>query len=61
MDEAIKLDPTNAGYFDRRGSMRFNLKHVKEAAADFTEAVRLDPTTPDYRLHLEWANTRKTK
>ena len=61
MDEAIKLDPTNADYFDKRGSLRFNLRHFKEAAADFTEAVRLAPTTPDYHLHLEWANARKPK
>ena len=42
MDEALRLDPTNAEVFDKRGSLHFNLKHFKEAVADFTEAIRVD-------------------
>ena len=53
LDEAIKLDPANAGYFDWRGGCYFNLGQIEEARKDFTEAVRLDPTPPAYRLHLE--------
>ena len=56
MDEAIRLDPTNADYFDKRGSLRFNLRHFDKAVADFTEAIRLDPTQPTYFLHRGYAH-----
>lgn len=53
--EAIRHDPANAGYFDRRGSMRFNLKEYEDARKDFTEAIRLDPKQPGYYLHRGFA------
>jgi tetratricopeptide (TPR) repeat protein len=56
MDEALRLDPTNAEVFDKRGSLHFNLKHFKEAVADFTEAIRLDPNQPVYYLHRGFAH-----
>ena len=56
MDEALRLDPTNAEVFDKRGSLHFNLKHFKEAATDFTEAIRLDPNQPVYFLHRGFAH-----
>jgi tetratricopeptide (TPR) repeat protein/tRNA A-37 threonylcarbamoyl transferase component Bud32 len=50
-DQAIQSDPANAGYFDKRGSMHFNLSEFEEARKDFTEAIRLDPNQPAYFLH----------
>ena len=55
-DEAIRFDPTNAGYFDKRGSMHFNLGEFEEARKDFTEAIRLDPNQPAYFLHRGFAH-----
>jgi Flp pilus assembly protein TadD len=55
-DEAIRFDLNNAGYFDRRGSVRFALSQFKEARKDFTEAIRLDPKQPVYYLHRGYAN-----
>jgi eukaryotic-like serine/threonine-protein kinase len=51
VDEAIRFDPTNAGYFDRRGSCYYNLGQFEEARKDFTEAIRLDASQPEYSLH----------
>jgi tetratricopeptide (TPR) repeat protein len=54
-DEAIRFDPANASYFDKRGSMHFNLGEFEEARKDFTEAIRLDPNQPTYFLHRGFA------
>ena len=56
LDEAIKLEPASAGYFDRRGSLKFNQRQFDGAVADFTEAIRLDPTQPAYYLHRGYAH-----
>ena len=56
MDEAIRLDPTNAGYFDRRGSLKFNQRQFAGAVADFTNAIRLDPSQSGYFLHRGYAH-----
>ena len=56
LDEAIKLEPANAGYFDRRGSLKFNQRQFAGAVADFTEAIRLDPTQPAHYLHRGYAH-----
>lgn len=55
MGEAIRFDATNAGYFDRRGSFRYNLGQFKEAVADFGEAIRLDGSQPAFYLHRGFA------
>ncbi len=55
-DEAIRFDPANASYFDKRGSMHFNLGEFEEARKDFTEAIRLDPNQPTYFLHRGFAH-----
>ena len=56
MDEAIQFDPSNAGYFDRRGSLKFNQRQFAGAAADFTEAILLEPAQPAYYLHRGYAH-----
>ena len=56
MGEAIRLDPTNAGYFDRRGSLKFNQRQFAGAVADFTNAIRLDPSQSGYFLHRGYAH-----
>ena len=55
-DEAIRLDPRNADYLDKRGSMHFNRGHTEDARKDFTEAIRLDPKQPPYYLHRGYAH-----
>ena len=54
-DEAIHFAPNNAGYFDKRGSMHFNLGEFEQARKDFTEAIRLDSNQPTYFLHRGFA------
>ena len=56
MDEAIRLDATNADYFHKRGGLRYNLRLYDWAAADFTEAIRLGPTQSGYFLHRGYAH-----
>lgn len=56
MDEAIRLDPTNADYFDKRGSFRFNMRQYDQAVEDFTEAIRLDSSQSGYFLHRGYAH-----
>ncbi|MCZ2342755.1 MAG: protein kinase [Bacteroidales bacterium] len=55
MDAAIRFDPANADYFDKRGSFRYNLRQFDAAVSDFTEAIRLDPQ-PAYHLHRGYAH-----
>lgn len=55
-DQAIEFDPKNASYFDKRGSMHFNLGQFEEARKDFTEAIQLDPIQPAFYLHRGFAN-----
>ena len=54
--EAIQYDATTADYFDKRGSLHYNLRQYDEALKDFTEAVRLDPRQPTYYLHRGYAH-----
>lgn len=53
--EAILFCPTNAEYFDKRGSCHYNLRHYDRAVKDFTEAIRLAPRQPAYHLHRGYA------
>ena len=54
-DEAIRFDGKNAGYFDKRGSIHFNLGDFDKALKDFNEAIRLDPKA-EYFLHRGFAH-----
>jgi serine/threonine-protein kinase len=48
--QAIKYDP-QAVYYHERGSCFFNMKEYEKAAADFTEAIRREPTKGAHYLH----------
>jgi Flp pilus assembly protein TadD len=44
LDEAIRLDPTNSGYYDSRGfAYHMDNRQEGKALADYAEALRLDP------------------
>ena len=43
MNEAVKLDSTNAEYFVNRGLLDNNKKEYAEAEKDFSSAIILDP------------------
>ena len=45
MDEAIKLEPTFAGYFINRAFMKYKLDDYFGAMADYDYAISLQPTT----------------
>jgi lipoprotein NlpI len=42
-DEAIRLMPTRADLYDRRGGARFKLGRIEASIADFDKAIELDP------------------
>jgi tetratricopeptide (TPR) repeat protein len=42
-NEAIKLDPENADYFNQRGITKDKLKDYKGAIEDFDKAIELNP------------------
>jgi tetratricopeptide (TPR) repeat protein len=45
-NEAIRLDPSFAPAFYRRGDIYKNRNEIDSALRDFTEAIRLDPKVP---------------
>ncbi len=46
--EAIRLDPSQAQYFEYRANEYIRLKHHwEEAIADYNQTVRLEPSKPD--------------
>jgi tetratricopeptide (TPR) repeat protein len=47
-NEAIRLDPTSAKAFHRRGDVYKNRSQPDLALQDFNEAIRLDPKVPVY-------------
>jgi tetratricopeptide (TPR) repeat protein len=46
--EAIKLDPSNAFYFNIRGDAYYLKEDYDRAIADYTEAIRLEPDNAFY-------------
>jgi tetratricopeptide (TPR) repeat protein/tRNA A-37 threonylcarbamoyl transferase component Bud32 len=56
--EAIRLDPTCAEAYKRRGACKFNEGRVKDSLPDFGKALELDPDDAEaYRLRaLAYAN-----
>src|SRR5208283_4729806 len=43
LDQVLKLDPTAAEVYDRRGSIHFKLGKMKESLADFDRFLELRP------------------
>ena len=66
-DRAIKLDPKDAGAYDRRGSARFKLGQVEDSIADFDRFIELEPAAEpghwrrgiSYYYAGEWEKGRK--
>jgi len=44
LEEAIRLNPTNASLYYNVGVMNMDLKHTEEAITNFKKAIELDPT-----------------
>lgn len=51
MTQAIKLFPQGQFFFHQRGSCYFNNKEYERAAADFTEAIKQEPTKGAHYVH----------
>lgn len=47
MDEAIRLDPTNAGFFINRAFMRYRTNDYYGAMSDYDYALQLNPQSPE--------------
>ena len=66
-DRAIKLDPTDARAYDRRGNARFKLGQVEDSIADFDKFIELEPAAEpghwrrgiSYYYAGEWEKGRK--
>ena len=46
-DEAIRLDPNDAGAYNNRGVVKKWLNQLEEALIDFDEAIHLNPDDAD--------------
>jgi hypothetical protein len=55
LQEAVAMDPNNAGKHDLLGRMLASTGHLPDALPHFEAAVRLDPAYPPYRNHLDQA------
>ena len=58
IDEAIKIDPSEASIHLYRGNIHRVKGDLDEAIADYDEAIRLQPDE-DFRFHLAIASTSK--
>jgi formylglycine-generating enzyme required for sulfatase activity len=47
-NDAIRMDPLNAGYIDKRGYIYYKIKDCDKALVDFNEAIRMDPFNAVY-------------
>jgi tetratricopeptide (TPR) repeat protein/tRNA A-37 threonylcarbamoyl transferase component Bud32 len=47
-EQAIRLNPNDAAYHNRKGTALLALKRHQEALAAYEEAIRLNPTNDDY-------------
>ena len=52
MESAAKKNPDNGAFANVRGLVLLATKDIPGATASFTEAVRLEPTSGDYKLNL---------
>ena len=52
LDRVIELKKTDAEIYVRRGVCKHSLKQEKEAAADFNEAIKLDPKSQSAYFYL---------
>lgn len=58
-DEALTLEPTQAGWWWGKGKALQMLEHLDEAIASYDEALRLDPTREDARRDRLFALARR--
>ncbi len=59
LDQAIRLNPSDAVWFERRGQCWSAKRDADKALADFNEAIRLDPHRPGSFVGRAWAWSAK--
>jgi tetratricopeptide (TPR) repeat protein len=58
LNELVQLEPRNAGVFQRRGIVYYNLQDFDHAIADLTQAIEIAPDSNSY-LYRSYAHRAK--
>ena len=59
LNEAIRLDPTNAKVFYRRGWVYGEKKDIEKSITDYTKQIRLDPKNAKMYRNRGWVCPKK--